>query len=223
MPSTIDWNHERHGAVEQPELAFAQAASVQLVAQLGWPGGTVGSIGATVSVSASVQPGQGYYIKVLAAGGPGPIGGYGLLVNFGSQPQAAMTPPNTVVAQQPSQAGGTSNDNAPPPNPLAGLLEDLGLQNVIGTLTGWVETMSIAPDVVGSVAAGLLTQTSSTVAALEAVAISIAGNTASTSNSDTAQSSNNNTSTSSAPGGAGPASTLLRAVDQSINDLNSIL
>ena len=51
--------------------------------------GTQASMAATVSVSTSVQPGQGYYIKVLAAGGPGPIGNYGLLVNFGSQPHGA--------------------------------------------------------------------------------------------------------------------------------------
>ena len=50
------------------------------------------SLGATVSVSTSVQSGQGYYIKVLAAGGPGPIGGYGLLVNFGSPTNASISP-----------------------------------------------------------------------------------------------------------------------------------
>ena len=36
--------------------------------------GTTASLGATVTVSTSVAAGQGYYIKVLAAGGPGPIG-----------------------------------------------------------------------------------------------------------------------------------------------------
>ena len=194
-------------------------SSLSLIGQAG----TVGSLGATASLSASVQPGQEYYIKVRSANGPGPIGAYGLEVNFGSQPQASIAPPSTVVAAQPSQAGGTSNDNAPPPGLLSGLLEDLGLQNVTGTLTGWVETMSIAPDVVGSVAAGLLTQASSTVAALEAVTISIAGTGASTSNSDTAQSSNDNTSTSSVPDGASAAPAALQAVDQSINDLSSLL
>ena len=72
-----------------------------------------GSMGATITVSLSVQPGQGYYFKVLAAGGPGAIGGYGLLVNFGSQSQPPIPPPNTVVAQQPDKGGGTANDNAP--------------------------------------------------------------------------------------------------------------
>src|SRR5262249_32150639 len=37
------------------------------------------SFGATITTTASVSAGQSYYIKVLAAGGPGPIGAYGLL------------------------------------------------------------------------------------------------------------------------------------------------
>ena len=44
--------------------------------------GTTASLAATATVSTKVEAGQEYYIKVLAAGGPGPIGGYGLLVNF---------------------------------------------------------------------------------------------------------------------------------------------
>jgi hypothetical protein len=70
--------------------------------------------GATISVTASnVTVGSGYYIRVFAAGGPGAIGSYGLLVNFSGQAQSPIAPPNTVVAQQPDQGGGTSNDNAP--------------------------------------------------------------------------------------------------------------
>src|SRR5262249_24927316 len=57
------------------------------------------TFGATLSYTVSgVQAGQSYYVKVLAAGGPAPIGGYGLLVNFGSQSQPPIAPPNTVVA-----------------------------------------------------------------------------------------------------------------------------
>ena len=70
----------------------------------------VNSMGATVSVSTSVSANQGYYIKVLAAGGYGAIGGYGLLLNFGSQTQAPIPPPNTVVAQQPDRSGGSLNN-----------------------------------------------------------------------------------------------------------------
>ena len=52
--------------------------------------------GDTVSVNiSSVAPGQTWYIKAMAAfSGPGNIGAYGLLVNFGSCPQAAIAPPS---------------------------------------------------------------------------------------------------------------------------------
>ena len=90
------------------------SSSLGLVGQVA----AVDSMGATVSVSTSVQAGQGYYFKVLAAGGPGAIGGYGLLVNFGSQPQSPIPPPNTVVAQQPDQGGGTGDLAASPSEPI---------------------------------------------------------------------------------------------------------
>ncbi|MFI5455037.1 MAG: matrixin family metalloprotease [Isosphaerales bacterium] len=85
------------------------SSSLSLIGQVSAPN----TFGATISVTASVQAGQGYYIKVLAAGGPGAIGAYGLLANFGSQSQPAIQPPNTVVPSQPDQGGGTTNDNAP--------------------------------------------------------------------------------------------------------------
>jgi hypothetical protein len=70
------------------------------------------TFGATITVSlCGVSASQQFYFKVLAAGGPGPIGGYGLLVNFGSQSQSPIPPPNTVVAQQPNQGGGTINNS----------------------------------------------------------------------------------------------------------------
>jgi hypothetical protein len=180
--------------------------------------GTVGSLGATASVNTSVEPGQGYYIKVLAASGPGPIGAYGLLVNFGSQTQASIPPPDTVVPEQSSQGGGTSNDNAPDPS-SSGLLEELGLINVIGTLTGLVEVMSTSPDLVTSVAGALLTQTSGTLTALQAVAVSIAGMPASTSDTDVVQPATGNTgTTSTSSSGTGPALIVLQAIDQAIDD-----
>jgi hypothetical protein len=68
------------------------------------------TLGATISLTVpGVQTGQQYYFKILQAGGPGPIGGYGLLVNFGNQSQAAIPPPNTVVAQAPDAGGGVVN------------------------------------------------------------------------------------------------------------------
>jgi hypothetical protein len=102
------------------------------------------SLGATISVTTNVCAGHGYYFKVLAAAGPGPIGGYGLLANFGSQSQPPIPPPNTVVVQQPDQGGGTVNSItilgpvgpdwgsrpiAPPPVHVS-----------IGALSGWAKS-----------------------------------------------------------------------------------
>jgi hypothetical protein len=114
------------------------SSSLALVGQAS----AVGSMGATVTVSANVQPGQGYYFKVLTAGGPGPIGGYGLLVNFASGAQSAVAPPNTAVASEPNEAGGTSNDNAPTGG--TGLFAGL-----IGTLTGWMDGYLMPPSLAG--------------------------------------------------------------------------
>ena len=91
------------------------------------------SMGATITVSLSVQPGQGYYFKVLAAGGPGAIGGYGLLVNFGSQSQPPIPPPNTVVAQQPDKGGGTAATSTSASTGYS--------WNTIGTLSGWMDDL----------------------------------------------------------------------------------
>ena len=106
----------------------------------------VGSFGATISVTATVQSGQGYYFKVLAAGGPGPIGSYGLLVNFGSQPQAPISPPYTVLAQQPNQGGGSMSNatvasagvSATPSISTNGSTSQ-GALATLGSLSGWTE------------------------------------------------------------------------------------
>jgi hypothetical protein len=89
-----------------PKLAVYNSSLV-LVGQVSAPN----TLGATISLTvSSVQSGQQYYFAVHEAGGPGPIGGYGLLVNFGSQSQAPIQPPNTVVPQQPDQGGGVINN-----------------------------------------------------------------------------------------------------------------
>ncbi len=80
------------------------------------------SFGATVTLSESVQAGQSYYVKVLAAGGAGAVGGYGLLANFGSGSQSPIPPPNTLVPSEPSEGGGTINNVEP---------------LVIGNLSAW--------------------------------------------------------------------------------------
>ena len=121
---------------------------------------TGSTYGATVSVTISgVTPGQTWYIKAMAAvSGAGNIGSYGLLVNFRSSPQAAIAPPYTVVAAQPSQNPSTTPEgtgwiiggqfipylgilNAL----LGGLLGDVeGVFLIVyGTLSGYGETMAV--------------------------------------------------------------------------------
>jgi len=64
--------------------------------------------GATVSVSVTgVQPGQTFLIRAGGYAGGDPTGTYGLELNFGSQSQSPIPPPNTVVAQQPDQGSGS--------------------------------------------------------------------------------------------------------------------
>jgi len=109
------------------------------------------TFGATIRVSSSVASGQGYYIKVAAAGGPAPIGGYGLLVNFGNQSQSPIPPPNTVVAAQPDQGGGTENDNMPVGGFAGSGTGSIGLAAFvnaiianIGNLNGWAEGLTVS-------------------------------------------------------------------------------
>src|SRR5262249_25037813 len=72
-------------------------ASRGLVGQVAAPN----TFGATISLSVpGVHAGQRFYFKVLAAGGPALIGGYGLLANFGAQSQSPIPPPSTVVPEQ---------------------------------------------------------------------------------------------------------------------------
>jgi len=107
-------------------------SSLGLVGQVSAPN----TLGATITLTVSnVQSGQQYYFKVLQAGGPGPIGGYGLLVNFGNQSQSPIQPPNTVVPGQPDQGGGVTTN---------GIIQGGGGQGVgapglvsVGSLHAW--------------------------------------------------------------------------------------
>jgi len=66
--------------------------------------------GATVSYSVSgVQAGQTYLIKEYGNQAAASTGAFGLEVNFGSLSQAPISPPNTLVLQQPNQGGGVDN------------------------------------------------------------------------------------------------------------------
>ena len=78
------------------------------------------SMGATVSVSTSVAANQGYYIKVLAAPGYGSIGSYGLLVNAGSQTQAADSATEYRMSRSsPIRMAARSRIASPSPAPQA--------------------------------------------------------------------------------------------------------
>ena len=68
------------------------------------------SYGGTVTVTIpNVTTGQGFYIRTISNGGSGNTGNYGMGVDFGSVPLATFPPPNTTVAQQPSQGGGSES------------------------------------------------------------------------------------------------------------------
>jgi hypothetical protein len=119
-----------------PRLAVYNSSLV-LVGQVSAPN----TLGATINVTVSnVRAGQQYYFKVLQAGGPGPIGGYGLLVNFGSQSQPPIQPPNTVVAGQPDQGGGVTTNGI-----VAGLSRGGGAPSLtaIGNLNVWSEQYTV--------------------------------------------------------------------------------
>jgi len=90
------------------------------------------SFGATATYTVNnVSPGQVYYIRASAASPLGSYGAFGVLVNFGSSPQAPIPPPNTVVLQQPNQGGGSESLTLPPGS--------TAIQ--IGNLSGFADVM----------------------------------------------------------------------------------
>ena len=124
--------------------------------------GAVTSVGSnygdTTRVTISgVSPGQTWYIKAMAGvSGAGSIGAFGLLVNFGSSPQAPIAPPSTVVAAQPDQdpstspegTGWTIGGNFIPYlgilDPLLGGLDGDGIFRIVyGSLSGYGDTMGV--------------------------------------------------------------------------------
>jgi hypothetical protein len=142
------------------------SSSLSLLGQTGAPG----SLGATISLTTGVQSGQGYYIKVLAAGGAGPIGSYGLLVNFGTQPQAPIPPPNTLVLAQPNAGAGIMYDAVITPSASAVGSSVTNLPapvfTVLGNLTVWSESYTVAPSAVGAPAAPANPTTNPTTSAM---------------------------------------------------------
>lgn len=69
------------------------------------------SFGATATYTVTgVSPGQTYYFRASSASPLGSFGAYGMLVNFAGAPQSPIAPPNTTVAAQPDQGGGSINE-----------------------------------------------------------------------------------------------------------------
>ncbi len=68
------------------------------------------SLGSTITTTfLGMTPGQGYYIRAMAAAGPGEAGTFGLQVNLGTQTMSPFQPPYTTVPQQPDQGSGISS------------------------------------------------------------------------------------------------------------------
>ena len=81
------------------------------VSQGGGTGSFTGS-GDTLTVTVnSVSAGQVYYIKDTYGASYAAEGTYGVLVNFGTTTLAAISPPNTTVAAQYDQGGGSNPDS----------------------------------------------------------------------------------------------------------------
>ncbi len=119
-------------------------SSLQLVSQA-----SSQSFGATASTTLTVTAGQKYYIKGLTAGTGtvGTVGAYGLLVNFGSQSQSPIPPPNTVVSDQPDGSGGTIDNAMEAGTNAIGSIGSPGgppgaIWASVGTLSGWAIQMT---------------------------------------------------------------------------------
>jgi hypothetical protein len=93
-----------------PKVSVYNSAQ-QLVGFTSLPS-TYGAI-ATYTVS-GVTTGSLYYVRVQAASGAGSVGSYGLLINMGNNLQYWIAPPNTVVASQADQGGGTEGLGSDP-------------------------------------------------------------------------------------------------------------
>jgi hypothetical protein len=115
---------------------------------------TITNTGGTITISTpGVKSTQVWYIKAMAGvTGPLGIGAYGLLVNFGPGPQAAIASPNTTVAAQPDLNPTTTpegegwiiNGHFIPANPGHGdgQGDDDGLSRIeVGPLSGFGDAL----------------------------------------------------------------------------------
>ena len=88
-----------------PKLAVTNSSNSTLASVQ-----AAGAFGATITATVSgVVPGQILYIKAFAASsGPTSVGAYGLQINFAGGSMSPIPPPNTTVAAQPDQGGGSA-------------------------------------------------------------------------------------------------------------------
>ncbi len=100
------------------------------------------AFGGTISLTFSgVGPGTGVYIKAMgwngSSSGVNGIGSYALQADFSGAgaPASIVSPPNTTVAEQPDQGGGTSN---------LGLLSEIAGELNVGT-EGFFELVAADP------------------------------------------------------------------------------
>lgn len=197
-----------------PRLAVYNS-SLALVGQVSAPN----TLGATISLTvSSVQAGQQYYFKVLQAGGPGPIGAYGLLVNFGSQSQAPIPPPNTVVPSQPDQGGGGVTNNVLTSN--IGPVVGSPTLTSIGNLQAWALSYGAGTSVIVS-APSTTTAATPTGSSPTATTTAITNN--ATTTSPTAAASPAAQSQTPAPPVAtlGTTANIFQAVDAALDTLTS--
>ena len=135
-----------------PRLLVYKGTTTTLLGQAALPNVYGGTARVTLS---GVTPGEVLTFRTSAASSPGAYGSYGLLVNFGSAPQAPIQPPNTAVAWAPSQGGGSSDESTPPPpsGSSGGLLGGL-LGGIGGLLVGVLEaSLPPGPIQIGNVTA----------------------------------------------------------------------
>ena len=126
------------------------------------------TFGGTATITLNgVSAGQTYYIRVSAnTSGAGSAGAFGLQVDAGPGTPAAIALPNTTVAAQANQSGGTSAETASSGGSgglLGGVVSTVGggVNGVVGTLaslldgevhliqvgslTNWAEAYSVSP------------------------------------------------------------------------------
>jgi hypothetical protein len=156
-----------------------------------------------------------------------------LLLNFGSQTQAPIPPPNTVVLQRPDSGGGSLNTSivagvsiASSNSPNDGSAPAQPIYLNIGTLGGWTELMMASPST--SSAPGSTGQTQTIVSVVTGTDPNVGNGAPPVMQQNTSMGTGmiSNVSSSPAPAppaviAAGPAPAVVKAVDEALGQLVS--